>query len=204
MMEKVLITTSWSPTHTKFFGEYSQGVSEQLKDGSFEKELMLGATFAETKFESLVGSMILAQAYALSRGFTHVFNVEADRVLPSGIVRTALNMSCPVVLIVGADRLRENGIDSSAPSEEWPSIIKQRIGWGVALVETAVLRRVPFENALVSQFLWPDILWLKRAKSAGVTVQYLVSEVKDMQVPSSTVSLSFSAGVKINEEGIQL
>jgi len=158
--DRVLIATAWSPTKSHCFEDYQAGVVSALKSRA-ETELFITTSFAESKFESIVGAMSQARAYALEGGFTHYLNVEADFKLPEGALDLMLQMRKSVVL-------PGRGEGEGLVRMNYDTLIGSRIGWGVVLITRKVLEKAPF--LFHGSFLTPDRAWFKFLLHAGIEV----------------------------------
>jgi hypothetical protein len=160
---KVLINTAWWPSKTRWFSRYAAGIVAQLEDPSFDKELLIATNFAQTKFISIVRSMMQGQQWAEHHLCSHVLNVEADKVLPAGAVARLLSHKKPVVF-AGDRQIEGEGLERLSPHTG----IGQSKGWGVVLVETPILALVPFDQRRGGGWFWPDRLWFKKLDYLGI------------------------------------
>lgn len=151
---RTLISTPWWPSKTPCFEAYSRGIVRQLGE---DTELFIATSFAESKFESIIRSMVAAEQYAMGNGFTHLFNVEADVELPPGCLRRLLSLEKPVVIALHSERPEKKSGEA-----DFQTLVDGRVGWAVMLVDLDVLKRVPFESAFKGDFMTPDRLWFKR------------------------------------------
>lgn len=160
---KTLIATAWWPTKSRLFSQYAQGVITQLEEN--DAEMFITTSFAESKFESIVRSMVAAEQYALNQDFTHLLNVEADMQLAPGFLDRLLKLEKPVVVVAHDERPEKK----SRPGN-FQTLIDSRIGWGAMLVSCDVLQKIPFESAFRGDYLTPDRLWFKRLLMENIPV----------------------------------
>lgn len=195
---KVLVATAWSPTKSEYFKEYAAGISSALKS-EVQTELYITATIADDRFSSIVRSMAEAQYYAMYNGFTHLFNVEATRRLPPGILESGLSRGKEVLLFSsiplkdGEGPVRKFTRDLCNELNPNPS---ELMGWGTMLVEMSVLRRVPFEDGYRGGYLWPDVMWFKKLGLDGIDI-WVDREhtVKLLEPADHTPGSSFAPGL---------
>lgn len=159
---KTLICTSWWPTKSPLFADFSRGLTGQFDQ---DVELFLTTSFAESKFESIVRSMVSAEQYMLNHPFTHLLNVEADVMLPDGFLSRLIEMDKPVIVCAHDQRPERKSFVG-----DFKTLIDSRIGWGAMLVQRDVLEQIPFESAFRGDYLTPDRLWFKRLLSSNVPV----------------------------------
>lgn len=194
---KVLISTAWWPTKTPCFARYSAGVAAQLEGEGYEAELFITTNYAETKFQSIVGAMTQAQQWAEAHGFTHVLNVEGDKVLTGGTLARLLAHDKPVVY---PGRGQGRGLVRIAPGAVRAPLEKM-IGWGVVLVRTEVLERCPF-NSYVGEYMWPDQAWWKRLAFEGIgTWVDFDTPIETLIPPANRPSMSFNPNIEEAKSG---
>lgn len=165
MNAKVLIATSWWPTKTASFPEYARSVSGLINDGGVETELFITTSFADSKFRSIIESMNKAQEWAQAHACTHVLNMEADRSIQKteGFLKRLVDKDKPVLVlsrVMGGSGVRRMTLRELDAGQ----------GWGLMLVQTSVLERVPFRAGFVGDFYTPDRSWLKRLFQLDVPV----------------------------------
>jgi hypothetical protein len=191
MSAKVLISTAWSPTHSWWFSEYSQGIANQILPMDVTTEFFITTTFATTKFESIVGSMLQAQRYAIYKEFTHLLNVEADRLIGHKTLDTLLRVDRDVVLGIPSEYIGQYPVLKSGPTEY--RRVSDEIGWGVMLVKTNVLLGASFEAGLVGGgLMWPDRMWIKYCLSHGVDIAVCAIEETILTPASKSIDASFA------------
>lgn len=157
MNPRVLIATAWWPTKTRCFDRWSRGVARQLTG---DVDLFITTRFSDSKFKSIVEAMTQAQAWAFEHGFTHLFNLEADKELPEGSLDRLLQRDKPVVLM---GRSSGSGMSPFSLKE-----LDIGYGWGSMLVQMSVLEKIPFEIGFSGEFITPDRVWFKRLFQLGI------------------------------------
>lgn len=189
---RVLISTAWWPSKTSCFTRYAHGIGHQLERSDFDAELFVTTAFAPTKFQSIVAAMTQAQQWAQEHEYTHVLNVEADKVLFCDTVRRLLAHRKAVVY---PGRGGGSGLVRVQPGQI-RAPLEQMIGWGVVLVETEVLGRVPF-NSYVGEYTWPDHAWWKRLAFEGIdTWVDFDTPIETLQPAAKRPSKSFNPNPK--------
>lgn len=185
-MRKVLISTAWSPTHSPYFSEYADGISNLNLDG-LEHELFITTHFAKSKFQSIVGAMHKAERYAKLKGFTHIFNVEADRkLIDVDLLHKMLDIDSDIVLGY-----------SHREHPEIPEFVQYTpshdcVGWGTMLVTTQLLKEISFTVGDRGAASWPDRMWLKRCYVEGKKITIMDIDVITMEKSSNAILDSFA------------
>jgi len=130
--------------------------------------------------------MFQAQQWADAHGFTHILNVEADKVLPPGTLDRLL--SHQKLVVYAGDAIDGGGQGLTKIGVYQGGGVK---GWGVVLVSVEILRHVPFD-VYAGQWLWPDRMWLKRMENLGVDVWMDRDwKVKTLEAPSRYAGPTF-------------
>lgn len=184
---RILICTAWSPTHSEYLLQYSNGVFQQNSEHKIE--IFLTTTFAKDKFKSIVGSMIDAQKYALEYNFTHLFNLEADRYIGKNTLKKMLEIDSDVVVGAPTGSL-QIGEETSHISN-----VNSSLGWGCMLVKTDVLKVAPFNIAISDSGEWPDRRWFKYCLHRGINVLACEIDETILKPSSTTWDLSFAPNI---------
>jgi hypothetical protein len=162
-MPKILICTAWAPTKSHCFPEYSKAVGSVLEDDELGAELFITTHSIDSKYESIVRCMHQAEDYALMKGFTHVLNVEMDRLAGADLVKSLLAHDKDIVLPgIG----RGGGVQDPGAMQ----LESEGRGWGIMLVKTDVLRQASFANGFRGDYLDPCKMWFKLAQRMGYKV----------------------------------
>lgn len=160
---KVLIVTAWWPTKTKYFEQYSQSIVRLLNTIDVETELFLTTIYAPSKFESNAKALFQAEQWAIECEFTHVLVIDADVVvLGENSLKKIIELNKDVVLPG-----RGSGTGCVKANEENDD---NGVGWGCCLVKTDVLKKCSFLPGMVNEYMWPDRLWFKRLRFAGINI----------------------------------
>ena len=196
---KVLICTAWSPTKSRCFPKYAEGISRVLHS-SIPTELYITSTMVDEKFESIVKSMAEAQYYAMYSRCTHLLNVEADRLVPEGTLEAGLDHNKDVVLFTptapkrGEASLRQFSEEACREMNPGGSGIH---GWGTMLVSVDTLRQVPFEEGYHGNYCWPDVMWFRKLKRVGIDIWIDRTHTIELLEPASpNPGVSFAPGLK--------
>jgi hypothetical protein len=184
-MSRVLIVTAWYPSRTEEAVAYFGGVSALVQSG-IPVELFITTALEESKNKSAVRAMSEGEVYAQLSQFTHVLNLEMDKVLPPQALRRGLELDKPVLLFNDKDApwSRVKGLKQLS----YNSLVDGRAGWGSMLVKTGVLDRLSLSNGYVGDYISPGRAWFKRAMQLGIEVwRDSDTFVKTMAPPSALV-----------------
>jgi hypothetical protein len=150
-------------------------------------EIFITTSMESTKVASIVQSMCDAESYALANRFTHLLNVEMDKVMPDGLLEKGLKHDKDVLLFNdhGAPWSGEKGLKRM----DYDSLIPVGSGWGLMLVKVDVLRKASFTSGLRGGYITPDRLWFKRLLHLGVEVWRDCDQHATTTEPPSPVAL---------------
>jgi len=161
---RVLISTAWWPTKSKWWPQYSSSVGELLS-GPIDCDLFITTSFSDSKFRSIVDSMSQASAWASAHGFTHILNVEADRAFSDPKMALSTLLSRDKSVVVASSSFGGSGI-----ARMTPSLIDRGEGWGVMLVDVETLNKIPFTSGYAGDYISPDRAWFRKLRMSGVDV----------------------------------
>lgn len=156
---KILIATAWWPKKTRWFQQYSQGVSELLKI-PYETEFFITTKFHDSKFGSNFLAIKQCIDWAITHDFTHVLILDADIILESDKFIKMMDADKDILL---TGRGSGEGLHILSDTKE-----SAKIGWGCSLIKTNVFRRVALEYT--GDFLSPDRMWIKKARLSGYQI----------------------------------
>jgi hypothetical protein len=161
-MIKVLIMTAWSPNKTRRFKEYSDGIVAQLK-APFPVELYITTQPADSKSQSIIRALSMAEEYAIYSECSHVLILDADMSLNEGALERAVGCNKSVLIL-------NYHILETAKRLDYAAMEKEHYGWGKALIKTSVLSACPISQAYVGDFYAPDRAWFRRVLQNNIDV----------------------------------
>lgn len=162
IIPKVLILTTWFPTKTRHFKEFSKGLNWVLDTPNCEKELLLMCYFHRLKETSLLCGMAHGENYALKNRFTHILILEADILIsPNGLEKMLTAKKQVVIGTLFTNSKNKSTLVPYSPHHG---------GWCCMLVETNVLKCNSFADKRNRVKFGCDTAWLGNVSREGVEI----------------------------------
>lgn len=189
----VLLCITWDPANSRHFGEYSQGILNQI---DADMILYLVTAPVDRRPEAVVRGLSDAESFALEHGFSHFFHVDSGMKLPAGLLSYLLRLNRPVVVVPHAGR-----VDLKSGDADFQTLIDRGVRWEVLLVSVDILRRYPFASAFKGDYLAPDRVWFKRLLMENVPI-WIETEIRPTPIARSLVDHQLLTGGKDNADSV--